>query len=112
MQAPSDGRDGRNDATPLPGGANPNLKERYKNTRREDVRGESRATIHVDPSLASEHGGLRLHAFPRGRGPLDGLDDLVAPDGIGEIRHGVGPVVDVFSESCIGTPDVVGRCSY
>jgi len=39
-------------------------------------------------------------------------DDLVAPDGIGEGRHGVSPVVDVCRERGVGTPDVVGRRSF
>src|SRR5205085_12605449 len=72
-----------------------------------------RATLHVERSLPSGHGGgLRLHAFPRGRGPLDGVDDLVAPDGVGEVRHGARPVVDVFNERCISAPDVVCRRSF
>jgi hypothetical protein len=32
----------------------------------------------------------------------------VAPDGIGEVRHGVSLVVDVRRERGVGTPDVVG----
>src|SRR3954453_18144072 len=57
-------------------------------------------------------GGLRRHAFPGCRGPLDGGDDLVAPDGVGEVRHGVSPVVDVRGERRLGTPYVAGGRSF
>jgi hypothetical protein len=36
--------------------------------------------------------GLGLGVFPCGRGPFDGGNDLVAPDGVGEVGHGVGPL--------------------
>src|SRR5438105_1698800 len=51
---------------------------------------------------------LRWHAFPSGRGPLDGVDDLVAPDGVGKAGDGVSPVIEVRRESGVSTPDVVG----
>src|SRR2546422_10443786 len=57
--------------------------------------------------LGSAH-GLHLHAFPRCRGPLDGCDDLVAPDGVSEVRNGVSPVLHVRRKRGVGTPDVVG----
>src|SRR2546425_13174530 len=61
--------------------------------------------------LGSTH-WLHLHAFPRCRGPLDGRDDLVAPDGVSEVRNGVSPVLDVCRERGVGTPDVVGGRSF
>ncbi len=32
----------------------------------------------------------------------------MAPDGVGEVGRGVGPVVDVCRERRVSTPDVVG----
>src|SRR2546429_3588523 len=55
---------------------------------------------------------VHLHAFPRCRGPLDGRDDLVAPDGVSEVRNGVSPVLDVGRERGVGTPNVVGGRSF
>jgi hypothetical protein len=43
--------------------------------------------------------GLRnSHAFPGCRGPLDRGNDLVSPNGVGEVRHGVSPVLEVCRE--------------
>src|SRR2546429_9879677 len=55
---------------------------------------------------------VHLHAFPRCRGPLDGRDDLVAPDGVSEVRNSVSPVLDVRRERGVGTPDVVGGRTF
>src|SRR2546425_566765 len=63
------------------------------------------------PLLGSPH-RLHLHAFPRCRGPHDGRDYLVAPDGVSEVRNGVSPVLDVCRERGVGTPDVVGGRSF
>ena len=53
----------------------------------------ARVVAWVDTRLGAV--GLRLYAFPRCRRPLDGGDDLVAPNGVGEVRHGVSIVLDV-----------------
>src|SRR5207245_11202523 len=46
------------------------------------------------------------------RGPFDGGDELVAPDSVSEVRHGVSAVVDVCRERRVGTPDVEGGHSF
>src|SRR6266511_606104 len=63
-------------------------------------------------AVMSVPSGLCLHAFPCGRGPLDGGDELVAPDGVGEVRHGAGPVVDVCRQRGVDPSDVVGGRSF
>jgi hypothetical protein len=40
------------------------------------------------------------------------IDDLMPSDGISEVRHGLGCVVDVRRERDLGTPDVAGRRSF
>src|SRR5438128_11747181 len=36
----------------------------------------------------------------------------MAPDGVGEVRHGVSPVGHVRRERCVDTPHVVGGRSF
>src|SRR5438552_3341941 len=55
---------------------------------------------------------LHLHTFPGRGGPLDGGDDFVAPDGIGEVGHGVLPVVDVRRECGVSTSDIEGGRAF
>ena len=36
----------------------------------------------------------------------------MTPDGVGEVRHGMSPLVDVCGERGVGTPDIEGRRSF
>lgn len=52
------------------------------------------------------------HAFARYRGPFDGGDDLLAPDGVGEVGHGASHVFDICRERRVGRADDVGGRSF
>src|SRR6266480_3570110 len=62
----------------------------------------------VDDSGHISGDGLLLHALAGCRRDLDRGDQLVPPDGVGEVRHGVRAVVDVGGERRVRAPDVEG----